>query len=133
MDRIRHPDGGQFAGTQQPCQRDGIPAIGLDAIAGAGGHERGGDHVAGMAESTDLPIQSVSGRTGLIAEVPSLVFALQLAHEALDGGWRGIDLAEIAHLAIPTALGERDSVLGLCSVDADIHHAIVVHGPSSFA
>jgi hypothetical protein len=86
-----------------------------------------------MTESTDLPIQPVSRWTGLIADVHLRIFAPQLADQALDSSRRGIDLAEIAHLAVATALGERDSVLGLCSVDADIHHAMLVHGPPSLA
>ena len=97
MDRVRHPDGGQFAGAQQACQRDGITTIGLDAVAGAGGHERGGDHVTGMAERMDLPVQPVSGGASFVADVHLHILARQLADQAmgveiLDGDVPGVRL-----------------------------------------
>jgi hypothetical protein len=36
MHRVRHPNGGQIPGTQQPGQRHGITPIGLDPEAFVG-------------------------------------------------------------------------------------------------
>ena len=68
MARIRHPDGGQLAGPVQPGQGQGIAPVGLDPLARALGDQRRRDHRAVMAESGDLALQAIAGRTGLVAE-----------------------------------------------------------------
>jgi len=47
--------------------------------------------------------------------------------------WRGLDLAEIAHLSLSAALRDGHGVLGLGRIKVDVSHAMVVNGPSSLA
>ena len=130
MHRVGNPDPGQLARPQQPRQGDRVAPVGLDALARALGDQRGRNDIAAVAERCDLAIEPVAGRAGFVAEVQARMLLLQLAHEALHRRRRRLDLAEIADLAIPSAFGNRDRMLGLRHIDTDVKNAILLHGPS---
>ena len=94
MDLVWHPDRRQFARSEQTRQGDRVAPVGFYAIARAFWYERGRDHITGMAEGSDLAIELIPGRAGLIADVQDLVLALQLSQEPLNGCRRSLDLAE---------------------------------------
>ena len=72
-----------------------------------------------MAEGPDLPVQPVSSRTRLVAEVQFLVARRQLANQ-LDHSFRSVvQFAKIANLAAPTALCHRDRIPRLCRIDSN--------------
>src|SRR4051794_31090000 len=97
------------------------------------GHQRGRNHITGMAEGADVPVKPISSWTSLIANVEGFVLALQLSQEPLNRRRRGLDLAEIAHLPLSTALRDGHGVLGFGRIEADVSYSMVVHGPSSLA
>jgi hypothetical protein len=82
---IRYPHRSQFAGSMQPCQANGIAAVGLDPVAWAFRNERWSDNLAVMAEPNDLAIEPVSGRTSLVAEVERRSSLRQLCHHRRYG------------------------------------------------
>src|ERR1700738_2834762 len=84
-----------------------------------------------MAESLDLPIQPVSGRTRLITEMQLAIAASQLADQPLYHRRRTRYIAEKAHLAAALALGNRHRMLRLRRVERDKRFAILPHGPPS--
>src|SRR3954452_17369527 len=133
VDLIRHPDCGQLAGSQQTRQRNSVAPVGLDAIARALWHQRGGDHITGIAEGSDMPVKPIPGRAGLIADVQGLVLVRQLTQEPLNRRRLCFDLAEIADLSLSAALRDGYGVLGLGRIEANVSYAMVVHGPSSLA
>ena len=130
IDRVRNPNPVQFARPQQPRQSDRVASVGLDALACALGDQRRRNDIAAVAERNDLPVKSVAGRAGFIAEMQARMLLLQLAHEALHRRRRRLDLAEIAHLSFPAPLRNRDRVLGLRHIDTDVKSLIFCHGPS---
>src|SRR5436190_24202458 len=67
MPRVGDPDAGEFAGAMEPGQGQGIPAIGLDALARPLRVQRGSDDDTLMPESRDLALQAIAGRTRLVA------------------------------------------------------------------
>src|SRR3954452_11413090 len=105
MARIRHPDGGQLAGAMQAGQGDGIPAIGLDALARPLRDQRGSDDSAIVPEGADLPLQSIAGRPGLVAEQEPAVLAGELGDQPPDRLWGMVDVAQEAHLALAPRFG----------------------------
>ena len=133
MDLVWHPDRHQFARSQQARQGDRVAPVGLHAIARARRHKRGRDHIADMAEGSDVAVKPIPGWAGLIADVQGLVLARQLTQEPLNGSRRGLDLAEIAHLPLSAALRNGHGVLGLRCIESDVSYAMMVHGPSSLA
>jgi hypothetical protein len=133
VDLVRHPDCSQLAGSQQTRQRHSVAPVGLHAIARAHGHQRGGDHITGIAEGSDVSVKPIAGRAGLIADVQGLVLVRQLTQEPLNRRRRCFDLAEIAHLSLSAALRDGHGVLGFGRIKADVSDAIMVHGPSSLA
>src|SRR5215212_2748869 len=60
MPRVGDPDAGEFARAMQPGQGDGIPAIGLDALARPLRDQRGSNDGAVMPEGGDLPLQPIA-------------------------------------------------------------------------
>src|SRR5215213_4940967 len=95
MDLVWHPDRRQLARSQQTRQGDRVAPVGFDAIARADGHQRGGDHIAAMAEGSDVPVKPMSGWASLIADVQGLVLVRQLTQEPLNSSRCGLDLAEV--------------------------------------
>src|SRR5687767_12330698 len=69
----RHDGGGQGE-----C----VAAIGLDALAGPLRDQRGSNDSTVMAQSRDLPMQTIAGRTCLVAEQKLMPSADQLADQA---------------------------------------------------
>src|SRR3954471_4446127 len=130
MARIRHPDGGQLAGPVEPGQGQGIPAVGLHALAGALRDQGGCDDGTLMPERRDLALQAIAGRTRLVAEQHFAVSAGQLADEAPHRLWGVVDLAQEADLALTALLGQGDRDLQLGGIQTDKHSAYPRHGSS---
>jgi hypothetical protein len=129
MHRVWNPYSLQLAGPQ-PRQADRIAPVRLDALARPFGDQRGRNDIAAVAERCDLAVKPVAGRAGFVAEMQARIFALQLAHEALHGRRRRLDLAEIPDLSVASAFGNRDRVFGFRHIDTDVKNVIFCHGPS---
>ena len=70
--RIRHPDGGQFAGPMQLRQCHRITPVGLHPVARfARDQGRRHDH-AGMTKPLELPLQAVAAWSRLVTEAQLL-------------------------------------------------------------
>jgi hypothetical protein len=131
VNRVGHPHPGQLAGPMQPRQRHRIPPVGLDPFSRPLWDQRRSDHQAGVPQSLDLPIQPVSGRPRLIAEMQLAIAAGQLADQPLHRFRRTRHFAEKAHLATAPAIGDRHRMLGLRHIERDKGFAILPHGPPS--
>ena len=88
----------------QSGQSEGIPAIGLDALARPLRDQRGSDDGAVMPEIRDLPLQPIAGRPRLITEQQLAVFAGSALYQAPYRLWRMVDVAEEPHLALAARL-----------------------------
>jgi len=104
--RIRDPDRSEFPGTVQLGQSLRVAAVGLDPVAGAFWDQRGRDHDAIAPERGELPIQTITCRTGFVAEDQPPVPLPQLRNQAFDRLRRAVDVAEESDLAIATRLGQ---------------------------
>jgi hypothetical protein len=128
---IGDPHSGQFAGAQQPGQRKGIPAVCLHPIAGLPWDQRWRDYHAFMAERSDQPIETIAGRTSLVAEI----YPIELGGDPPDNSAhaliRRIDLAEEANLSLPASVRNRDGVPQLRDIDSDKCFPTICHGSSS--
>ena len=113
MAGVRHPDGGQFAGAVQAGQGDGIPAVGLDALARLLGDQRRGDDRAVMPERGDLALQAIAGRTGLVAERQPAILAGELVDQPSYRLWGMVDRAEEAHFALAPLFGQGHGIFSL--------------------
>src|SRR4051812_48492610 len=130
MPRVGHPDPGEFAGAMQPGQGEGIPAIGLDALARPLRDQRGSDDGAVMPEGADLPLQPIAGRPGLVAEQQPPILAGELGDQPPHRLWRMVDVAQEAHLTVAPLFGQGYRDLHLGSVETDKDCAILLHGSS---
>ena len=106
MPRVGDPDLGEFAGAMEPGQGEGIPAIGLDALARSLRDQRGSDNGAVMPEGADLPLQPIAGRPGLVAEQPPPILAGELGDQPPHRLWRMVDIAQEAHLTLAPLFGQ---------------------------
>ena len=86
-----------------------------------------------MAKRNKLAVEPISSRAGFVAEVQPRMLARELADEPLHGSRGRVNLTDIPHLAAASALCNCDCMLGLRGIDTDVNHAILVHGPPSFA
>src|SRR3954451_19905944 len=100
MPRVGDPDQGEFASAMQPGQGDGIPAIGLDALARPLRDQRGSDDGAVVPEGGDLPLQPIAGWPGLVAEQQPTILAGELPDQPPHRLWRMVDVAQEAHLTL---------------------------------
>src|ERR1700749_3483991 len=128
---IRNPDCCQFTGSQQTRQGLCIPPVGLHPIAGPSWDQRWCNDNTLMAESQDLPIQPVAGRTGFIANVQFAVSRSELPDQPRHTLRRGIELAHVSDLAVPTGLRDRHRVAQLRDVDPNKDLLWHRHDPSS--
>jgi hypothetical protein len=86
-----------------------------------------------MAHGNQLPVQPISGRAGLIAEVQTSMTLLQPDDHPADGRWIGTDLAQVSDLTLPTLVGNCHSVTGSGRIHPDKNFAILIHGLSPCA
>src|ERR1700722_8269182 len=68
MSLIWNPDRGQFTGPVQLGEVDRIPAVGLDPITGLARDQRRSDDDASMSSRTQLPLDAIATRSGLVTE-----------------------------------------------------------------
>jgi hypothetical protein len=73
MRLIGNPHRRQFARSQQTCQGQRIPSIGLYPIARPTRDQRRRHHHACVPEGQDLAIQPIARWTGLVTEMQRLV------------------------------------------------------------
>src|SRR3954462_11173733 len=106
MPGVGDPDPGEFAGAMEPGQGDGIPAIGLDALARPLRDQRGSDDGAVMPEGGDLPLQSIAGGPGLVAEQQLAILAGELGDQPPHRLWRMVDVAQEAYLTLAPLFGQ---------------------------
>src|SRR5215218_4198951 len=96
-----------------------VAPVRLHPVARLARDERGRDDRAGMAEGDDQSVQPVPRRTGLVAEVQPVVLRRQPRHEPPHALRRGVELAEIADLPVPSLVGHGHRVAQLRRVDPD--------------
>src|SRR5579883_1946348 len=72
MGSIRHPDWGEISAPIAACKLEGISAVGLDAITGFDGYQRGGDDFAEDADLCQKPVEYVATGARLIAHAQRL-------------------------------------------------------------
>src|ERR1700691_1674778 len=108
----------------QACERHRISTIGLNPLAWLLRNQRWCNDRAVMPESRHLAIQSVSGRTGFVADVQLPVTIRQLADRLLNSRRRAIELANIPNLPVAPAIGNRQCMLLLGCVQPDECFAI---------
>jgi hypothetical protein len=126
---IRDVDGGEVAAAHEAGERDGIAAVGLDAVAGLSGDERGGDHPAGELFSGEIAIQPIATGAGLINEDQPGGFGLQCADQFINVALTGTDGAEGDDGGVPVlrCIGDRDGFL--VDVETDVEcSARLFHG-----
>ena len=128
---VRHPDRGEFVGTQQLRQAERIAPVGLHLVASPLWNERRRDHCAFKAEAPDLPVQSVAGRSGLVAERQPLVLGGQLAHELRRRSRCVVNLPKEPNLATPPGIRNRNRIAQLRRIDPDESLAIITHDSPS--
>ena len=87
-------------------ERFAIAAVGLDAIPGLCGNERGGDDHTVMADRGQLTKDPIAAGTGLVAERQHLPGRAQFLHKLRHRLWGVGDLPVIAGLAL-TGFGDR--------------------------
>jgi hypothetical protein len=131
MGLVRNPHLREFAGPQQPGERDRIPPIGLDPNPWLARDQRRSHHDAVVAESRELAIKPIAGRPGLVAEVKPLILRGKPRYDLAHALRRCLDLAQIADLPLSARLGDGDRVSGLGRVDSNKGLAILQHGSSS--
>src|SRR4051795_10493609 len=117
MPGVGDPDAGEFAGAMEPGQGDGIPAIGLDALARPLRDQRGSNDGAVVPESGDLPLQPIAGGPGLVAEQQPAVLAGELGNQPSHRLWRMVDVAQEAYLALAPLFGQGDRDFHLGGVE----------------
>src|SRR2546430_2976127 len=50
MQKVGHPDVGEFAGAEKPCERDGVPTVILDPLSGPSWRHGWGTDAANKAK-----------------------------------------------------------------------------------
>lgn len=101
---VGDPDRAEVAAAVGASEFLGISAVGLDAVPGHLGYERGSDDVAVHAEPGELPVQDVAGGTCLVAD-PKARGVAELFDELADRLRTVGDRAQRAHVA---PFGDRD-------------------------
>jgi hypothetical protein len=94
-----------------PRQTLGIPAVRFHPFAWLPRDHRRRHNGAIVFQSTDLPIQSIPGRPGLIAKMQDLIAISQPTYQFGNCIRRCVVLTEIADLAPPTGLGYATAFL----------------------
>jgi len=99
--------------AQEPGQRQGIAAVGLDPVAGLARDQRRGDDVAGHARPGEVPIQPVPARAGLPDEHQPRGLGLELPEQRDDVALSGPDPAQGHDLgaAVLRRVGDGDGLL----------------------
>lgn len=117
-------DGGEFIGTQQADEFDGVFLVGFDLVAGLGGDEGWRDDGALNFEFFECPCDPHAAATGFVADVDFLEGDApgfgEAAQVLLDAWLAGDDAAVAAHLALGTGIGDGDGSLFFMDVEADV-------------
>lgn len=124
---VRHPDRRQLIGTQQLRQAERIAPVGLHLVAPPLWNQRGRHHHTFEAKTVDLPVQSVAGRPGLVAERQPLILGGQLAHELRRCSRRVLDLPKEPNLATPAGIRNRNRIAQLRRIETHKSLAIITH------
>lgn len=122
-----------LAGAQQLGERNRVAPVGLDPLARPARDQRRRDYCAIMAERGDQPIEPVTRRTRLVAKLHATVLLSQAPHDPGHDRRRGIDLAEIPHLATALAIRYCNRIPSLGDVDPHERFPLLAHDLSSWA
>ena len=125
---VGHPNGRQLPAAQEAGELERVPAVRLDAIAGAHRHEGRSDHGAVDAHRGELAIEYVAARARLIADA-EVGQRAELAHQLGDGVGIVGNGAEAAGRLLTLGDGHGDRGL----VDIESHPDVPVHRPAPFA
>src|SRR6266436_2866266 len=128
---VRHPDRGEFVGTQQLCQAERVTPVGLHLVAWPLWNQRGRYHYAFEAEVLDLPVQPVAGRPSLVAERQPLVLDGKLPNQLRRCGRRVLDLPKEPNLATPASVRNRNRIAQLRRIETHESFAIITHDSPS--
>jgi len=80
MHNVRNPNRRQLAGAMETGKAHSIATVRLDPVARTLGNERWRHDCAFMAQTDDLAIEIVAGRTRLVTEVQLGTLLRQLGH-----------------------------------------------------
>src|SRR5712691_12223710 len=103
----------------QPRQRDRIPPVGLDPLTRTLRDQSRGDHHTVVAQSLELTVQPIPGRTRFKAKMQPTIPARQFLDRPFDRSLTVLDLAEKPNLPCPAAFGDRDRMLNLGNIERD--------------
>ena len=106
-----------------------IAPIGLYPVAWSLRDQRRRYHHALEAELLDLPVQSVAGRPGLVAERQPLVPGGQLAHQLRRRGWCVLNLSKKPHIATTPGIRNRHRIAQLRRIET--HESFAIISPDS--
>jgi hypothetical protein len=84
-----------------------------------------------MTETLDLPIELVPGRSRLVAERQSLVFASEFAYKLRRRSRGVLNLAEKPNLARPTGVRNRNRITQLRAIEGYESFAMIAHDSPS--
>jgi hypothetical protein len=119
MDGIGHPHRCQFTRAKEPRKRHRVTSVGFDPLARLLRDQRWRDDSAVMTQGPHLAVQSLSCRTGFVADVQPVVAIRQLADHFLDRRRRAVDLTKISDLTFAADIGDGHSVLLFHRVNPD--------------
>ena len=129
-DRHSCTDGGVLAGTgQRPLGRHRIAPVGLDPLAGLAWDQRWCDYRASVPGRSQLPLNAVTARAGLVAEPQTTPAMSQLCSQHIQRSWGIRDLAILAHIASHACLGKRHRYRILVHIQPGVGDSLF-HDPS---
>jgi hypothetical protein len=96
---IRHPDRRQLTGTVQPRELDRVPTVRLDPLPRLARYQRRRHHVTLVSHLTQLSLDAVAARAGLIAKPKFVPLGGQLSRQPLHRGRPVRDFSILAHFA----------------------------------
>lgn len=130
---IGHPDRGELASPQQPCELRCIAAVRLHPVARPARDQRGRDHCALVTHSDQLPVKPIPGWASLVAEVEPRMTLPEPVYHPTDGRGVSLDLTKISYLTQPTLVGNGHGMPRLGDIQSDKNLVMLIHGSSSCA
>ena len=122
--RLRHPDGREVAGAQEPGEAQRVAVVVLD-VARRRRDLRWRDDDAGQACRPEFAVERVGARSGLVGALDRAVLLFELAQQRDHGGRLVRHIADEPHLPIATWLGHGDGHRGLVHIHTNEQRSVV--------
>jgi hypothetical protein len=126
---FRHPYWSQLGSSEQARQLQSVTTIGFYAISRSAWDERWRDDTAFMVHCNNLPVEAISCRTSLVAEMKRRSMLLEPGDHPAHCRWVDGNFAEKPHLAFSAALSHRYGVVCLSHVQPHKYPVLLPHGP----